>query len=171
MKFEEFIAIVGTMKSVWTRPEFLPDEYAVKTWYALLEDLPVEYVKAAVHKLAQTNNFPPTVAEIRGGIVDMQTGDTSWSDGWESARTAVRRFGYMNEAEALESMDEITRAAVKRLGYQIICQSEQDEQVALRANFRMIYTEIKERAKDDAQLSDELKALIGHMKGNKKLLE
>ena len=113
MRFEEFVPIVGIMKSVWTRREFLPDEFAVKTWYGFLKDLPTEHVKMAVEKLALTKeDYPPTIAEIRRVIVEVQSDDNTWSDGWENVLQAVRRFGYINEKAALDSMDEMTRQTV-----------------------------------------------------------
>ena len=161
MRFDEFMPIVGVMKSVWTRKEFLPDEFAVKTWYGFLKDLPAEHVRMAVEKLAMTKeNYPPTIAEIRRTIVDAQTEDNTWADGWESVQNAVRRYGYMNEQEALASMDEITRKSVKCLGWKAICCSNTDEQTAFRANFRMIYTGIQNKEKDIAKLSADMRNAI-----------
>lgn len=165
MRFEEFVPIVGIMKSVWTRREFLPDEFAVKTWYGFLKDLPTEHVKMAVEKLALTKeDYPPTIAEIRRVIVEVQSNDNTWADGWENVLQAVRRFGYINEKAALDSMDEMTRQTVQRLGWKVICCSELEEQTALRANFRMIYTEIQNKEKDRARLSGDLQQSIEKIK-------
>lgn len=165
MRFEEFAPIVGVMKSVWTRREFLPDEFAVNTWYGFLKDLPVEHVRMAVEKLALTKeDYPPTIAEIRRVIVDVQSDDSTWADGWESVLNAVRKYGYLNEAEALASMDEITRKSVQCLGWKAICYSSVDEQTSLRANFRMIYTGIQNKERDLAKLSADMRQAIGNIK-------
>ena len=66
----------------------------------------------------------------------------------------------MNEAEALESMDELTRQTVNRIGWQNICQSELDEQTAIRANFRMMYEQSQGKERENAQLPAELKQRI-----------
>ena len=60
---------------------------------------------------------------------------------------AVSRFGMYNQAEALESLDELTRKCTKRLGFGNICTSENI--TADRANFRMIYEQEANRKKTD----------------------
>ena len=67
-----------------------------------------------------------------------------------------------NEAEALESMDEITRQAVKRLGFKNLCLSE--SQMTDRANFRMIYEQVAERKKKEAQLPESLRLELNKIK-------
>ena len=71
---------------------------------------------------------------------------------------AVRHYGYYREAEALESMDEITREACKRIGFINICLSENI--TADRACFRQIYEQIAERKKTAAMLPAGLQQLI-----------
>ena len=63
---------------------------------------------------------------------------------------AIRRYGYMQEPEALGILDEITRKCVKRIGYQNICMSENI--TADRANFRMIYEQEENRVRQNNQL-------------------
>lgn len=40
----------------------------VSIWAMQFQDLPVDIVLMAVHKLISTNKFPPTVAEVKGKI-------------------------------------------------------------------------------------------------------
>lgn len=171
MKYDEFVTLVKVMKSIWTKPDFLPDKESVNVWYALLKDLPYEQVKMAVQKYAITNKWSPTVADIREQVVGINDTSTDWGDAWGNVLKAVSRFGYMNEAEALDSMDELTRRCVKSLGWQTICQSELDEQTAIRANFRMMYESAQGRARDDAKLPTELKTAIENQQGVKQLEE
>ena len=58
-------------------------------------------------------------------------------DAWGMVLKAVRTYGYMREAEALESFPEPCRTVVKNIGWQNICQSE--NLVAERAFFRDSY--------------------------------
>ena len=73
-----------------------------------------------------------------------------WGEAWESVLMAIRKFGYMQEEEALESMDDVTRKCVKRIGFNNICMSENI--TADRANFRMIYEQEATRQKASNQL-------------------
>lgn len=143
---------VKLMKSIWSKKDFLGDEYSIKVWYKLLQDLTFEQLAAAIEKYAMTNTFPPSIAELRGQVVDIQSDRVDWADGWEEVLTAIRRYGYTDEKGALESMSPLTRETVKRLGWKQICQSDLDELMAIRANFRMIYQQKEERAREDLQL-------------------
>ena len=85
-----------------------------------------------------TNNFFPSAAEIRK--LCTQTGDPevpSIDDAWGMVLKAVRAYGYMQEAEALESLPEPCRSVVKIIGWQNICRSENI--MAERAFFRDSY--------------------------------
>ena len=59
----------------------------------------------------------------------------------------------------MESFDPITRQCVERLGFKQICMSENIS--ADRANFRMIYEQLAERRRQEAQMPEALKNLIG----------
>lgn len=59
----------------------------------------------------------------------------------------------------MESFDPITRQCVEQLGFKQICMSENIS--ADRANFRMIYEQLAERRRQEAQTPEALKNLIG----------
>ena len=70
---------------------------------------------------------------------------------------AIRRYGSYREVEALESLDELTRATVERLGYRSLCLSEEIEMD--RANFRRVYETLAERKRRDESMPTTLKRL------------
>lgn len=152
MNFDEFKRLVKGMKAVYTSQNFLPDAESIKIWYQLLKDMPYEIANVSIQKHMATNKFPPTVAEIRSGAAEITDKSHDWSDGWESFRKAVGRFGYYRREEAFASMDEITRKVVKRLGWKELCMSENIMQD--RANFRMVYEQEQNRAVERAMLPE-----------------
>ena len=155
MNFDEFKRLVKGMKAVYTSQSFLPDANSVKIWYELLKDMPYEIANVSIQKHMATNKFPPTVAEIRSGATEITSKHRDWSDGWECFRKAVGRFGYYRREEAFASMDEVTRRAVKRLGWKELCMSENIMQD--RANFRMVYEQEQNRAMERAMLPEGLR--------------
>ena len=170
MNFDEFKRLVKGMKAVYTSQSFLPDAESVKIWYQLLKDIPYEVLRVAVQKHMLTNRFPPTVAELRQGTVESVKGKKDWSNGWEQFRQAVRRFGYYQQEEALASMDEVTIRAVKRLGWKELCMSENIMQD--RANFRMVYEQEQNKAKEMLALPESLKRNLARLQeGNRKEIE
>lgn len=159
MNFEEFAILVKGMKSAYPSQNFLPDADSVKIWFQLLNDLDYQTANVAIQKYILTNKFPPTVADIREGAAAVTVGEKPlWSDGWEEVMTAIKKYGSYQETAALESMTEITRQAVQRLGFRNICMSENI--AADRANFRMIYEQIADRNHRERQIPMKLSHMI-----------
>lgn len=168
LTFEEFKKIAKGLKAVYTSQTFLPDEDSLKTWYHMLKDIPYEWLSMASYKYMATDKFPPTIAELRKGVLQLAEPTGDWSDGWQQVQNAIRRYGMYQEQEALNSMDELTRTIAKRLGWKSLCTS--DNQMTDRANFRMAYEEAANVTKEKAVLPEKLskqiaaiqnKALIG----------
>ena len=169
MTFDEFKPLVKGLKSAFSQPNFLPDGDSVNVWYEFLKDLDSKVCSVAISKYIMTNKFPPTVADIRELCTSVVAGDKPlWSDGWDEVMRAMRRYGSYNEVEALESMSEITRQCVRRLGYQNLCRSE--EIGVDRANFRMIFEQIANREHEKQKLPSGMQQLIASIQ-EKKMLE
>ena len=62
----------------------------------------------------------------------------------------MRLYGSYRLQEALDSMDDLTRKAVKRLGFKELCMSEN---IAVdRANFRMVFEQLANREYETEKL-------------------
>ena len=85
----------------------------------------------------------------------------------EEVLRAIKMFGSYRETEALQSMTETTRQAVKRMGFRNICLSENI--MAERANFRTIFEQIADRDHKTAQLSTNLVQLINGIQERKEI--
>lgn len=158
MILNEWLSAVAVLKSVYTTANFLPDEMVVKTWYELLKDLDFNQVTATVNKYVMINKFPPTIADIREGCIDIVSGPIDWGKGWDEVLKAIKEHGSYHPKEALESMTPITRKAVERIGFINICMSENIS--VERANFRMLYEEYAKRERQDSQISEALRQQI-----------
>lgn len=155
MDKKEFIKIVAAIKTAYPSSNVLSDEAAIDLWFTLLSEHPYTVVQAATLEHISTGKFPPSIADIREkctGYMQIPVGD--WSEAWETVLKAIRKYGYMQEVEALESMDELTRTCLKRLGYQNICMSENI--TADRANYREIYEAESKRRKENAKIPKQL---------------
>lgn len=155
MELSKFLILVKGLKAVYTSDKFLPDEDSIKIWYALLKDISYEVLNLAIQKYIMTGVYPPTVADLRRLATEVTQGQQAdWGNGWEQVLLAIRKYGMYQINEALESMDDITRKCVERLGFKEICTSE--NLANDRANFRMIYEQLAERKTKDAQLPEAL---------------
>lgn len=162
MSFEEWKVLAKGLKSIYARDNFMPDADAVKLWYQLLKDLSYQQVNMAIQKWMVTQKFAPTPAEIRAMASDVTDGAVpDWSEGWEKVMKALSKYGAWNVEAAVESFDELTKETVKRLGgFSGMCQMEYSEIDMLRANFRMVYTELARRKREENAMPMALKAEI-----------
>lgn len=111
MDKREFAALAAAMEEYYGRNQITKSAASMDIWYELIGDIPYGQCKNAVRQLMATNNFFPSAAEIRK--LCTQTGDPeapSIDDAWGMVLKAVRAYGYMQEAEALESLPEPCRS-------------------------------------------------------------
>lgn len=171
MTKQEFGRLVAVIRGVYRDDKFLANSESAQVWYQLLKDIDYERAKAAVVKHSLTSRWTPTIAELREQIADIQADISDWSDGWQEVLTAVRRFGYMNESEAMEWMSPMTREVTKRLGWKQICESGTDGLTALRANFRMIYEQKQNDIKTEMQLPSGFSEAVSQLANGMKLID
>lgn len=159
MNKQEFALFASALRTYYPKENILPNQQAAELWFRQIQDIDYKIAEIVLNKWVATNKWSPSIADIREQAAALTAGaPKDWGDAWESVRAAVRRYGSYRELEALESLDDLTRQAVKRLGYKTICMSENI--ATERANFRMIYEQIEQRAKQDRQIPPKLKALI-----------
>lgn len=159
MTVREFEIFADALKTYYPREKIMPNEQALTLWYKQLQDIDAKVAGAVLQKWVATNKWSPSIADIREQASKLTVGTPKdWGEAWESARYAVRRWGRNREQEALESLDDLTRQVVNRIGFQTLCNSE--EIGVERANFRMIYEQLASRTKETNQLPPKIKALV-----------
>lgn len=167
MNYKEFGSFAAALKTYYPKDNLLPNEQAIELWYAALRDLPYEVASNALMILVQSSKFPPSIAEIREAAAKLIHGETKdWSKAWEEARKAMSRYGRDRKSLAYETLDELTRDVIDRLGYRNLCISENT--ASDRANFRDIYNELAQRRTESCKLSPQIQNMIG---GGQKLLD
>lgn len=138
MQVNEFATIASAIKAAWPNANIMPDKQSKEVWYTMLQDLDYAVCLNAIKQLMATNKFPPAIAEIRECCAKTTAPEMAdWGTGWGEVQKAIHNFGYCREEEALDSMSDLTRKCVRRLGWLNICTSENES--ADRANFRMMY--------------------------------
>lgn len=117
-------------------------------WHIAMKDHDFATVLLASETYILTNKFPPTIADIREGVTKIKyptpdNGEQKWLEVLE----AIKKYGYYNEGKALESLDPITKQAVKTIGYKTICMSEKIG--VERAHFFKVYNSITQKEHDE----------------------
>jgi len=162
MERKEFALFASALRTYYPKEKLLPNEQAMDLWFKQLQDIPYKLAELTLNKWVATNKWPPTIADIREQALGITQGTAKeWGEAWREVLNAVHCYGSYQQLEAMESLDELTRQAVKRVGYMSICMSENI--ATERANFRMVYEQLLQRQKQDAQLPQNIKALIAQM--------
>lgn len=170
MDKKQFSTFAMAMKTYYPKESLLPNEQALELWFNMLQDIPYNVATAALNKWVATQKWSPTIAEIRSMSAEIIRGrQPSWADAWEQAMKAVTRYGWYAMDQAYESMDELTRETVRRIGYDQLCHTENIE--ADRANFRMIYEQLESRKRTDEMIPAALQEFITKLQGKLKEIE
>lgn len=170
MDRKEWAVIAASIKTFYSREEkLIPNQQAMELWFQQLQDIPYEIAELVLKKWVATNKWSPSIADFRAMAAEIVTGKSpDWGEGWEQVLRAIRCYGSYRIPEALESMDEITRECVRRLGFAEICSSE--NLAVDRANFRSLYEQISERKKLEDQTPASVRALIEKMSTDQRAL-
>ena len=164
MDKEQFARFAMALKTYYPKETLLPNQQAMELWHNQLSDISYEVAQVVLNKWVAVNKWAPTIADIREQAANIITGEIpDWGEGWEQVLKAIGKYGMYRQQEALNSLDEITRKCVERLGFMNICISENIS--ADRANFRTLYETLAERQKRDMQIPETTKVLIQQIKG------
>jgi hypothetical protein len=159
MDKREFAIFASALRTYYPKENILPNQQAMELWFKQLQDIPYNVAEVTLNKWVATNKWSPSIADIRAGATELTEGGAKeWGDAWQEVLKAISIYGSYREQEALESLDDVTRLCVKRIGFRNICLSENIQND--RANFRMIYENEQQRQRQDAQLPPRLKELI-----------
>lgn len=162
MDKREFALFASALRTYYPKEKLLPNEQAMELWFNQLQDIPYKVAEVTLYKWVATNKWSPSIADIREQVAEITQGAAKdWGEAWREVLNAVHNYGSYQQIEAMESLDELTRQAVRRVGYMSICMSENI--ATERANFRMVYEQLLERQKQDAQIPQNLKALMSNM--------
>ncbi len=159
MTKRECAQLIMALKTYYPRENLIPNDQAAQLWFYQLQDLDYKTTEAALNAWVATQKWSPSIAELRAEATKISKGEAlDWSEAWEQVRQAVRYFGFYDSEGALASLDELTREAAKRIGWQQICHSETPD--VIRANFRIIYEALAKRKEKNTQLPPQLKRQI-----------
>lgn len=161
MDRKEFALFASALRTYYPREKLLPNEQAMELWFKQLQDIPYKLAELTLNTWVATNKWSPSIADIREKATGYIHGEAKeWGEAWQEVLRAITKYGSYQELEALESMSETTRRVVDRLGFRNLCMSEEIQ--VDRANFRMIYEQEIQREKHNAQIPQNLKAIIAN---------
>lgn len=137
----------------------------VNLWHAMFADEPYSLVYSAVQQFiaTDTKGYAPAIGQIKeicAKTVNPAIGD--WTEGWGQVNKAIGKYGSWDKAGAMSSFDDTTAEAVRRLGWEEICSSQNIE--TTRAQFRQTYELISKRESEQIAIPAKIKAQLGELK-------
>lgn len=151
MTQEEFYKIGNVIKSSYPASKLLEDKGVFLVWYSFLKDFDKKVVENAVIEHISNSKFPPTIAELR----EYCTARTklqipTFDEARAEANKLAMDYGVVHIQEAFDNMSPMTYAVIKNLGWRKFCTDENE--TALRANFRDIYNLKRDEAVKNQRL-------------------
>ncbi|HHY95889.1 MAG TPA: hypothetical protein GX513_12915 [Firmicutes bacterium] len=158
MKRAETVQLLAFITAFY--PDWKLTEATIEAWHEMLHDLEFDVVKTAIKRVISRKRFLPTVAEIREETANLlQPEIMSGEEAWAIVANAVREYGYYREMDAREQMPALVEKAVKAIGWDEICLSE--EPGVVRAHFMRLYEAMARREREEITLPADTKALPG----------
>ena len=168
MTKDEFKILVKGMKSIYSDPKFIADQFAFDMWYGVLKDLPYEVASMATQEYIQTEKFPPMPADIRRYAQKMtapKTQDMTEIEAWGLVRKALSNgyYGADEEFKKLPKLIQETLGSPARL--REMSQVETSEVETVEASlFMRNYRARLESHKHDMQMNEGLRNSINQMR-------
>lgn len=164
MNKEETIKLFGLIHSLYPREEAFrnADMPMVNAWLAMLKDLPFDAVCTAVKAHTAQCPFSPSIADIRKQVVNLSENRMQGAEAWGFVIDAVRRFGYLQQGKAEESMPADVWKFTKRFGYKDICMTENIDVV--RGQFIRAWDNESQAKADTMQLPMSVREIIQGVK-------
>lgn len=138
----------------------------VKIWYESLKDCNYDQIKMAIQKHIIENKWPPSIAEIREGVVNISNPEIPAKDeAWGEVMQAMQKFGVYRAKDAMESMHPVVAATAKRMGWREMCHG--DNIGVVRGQFLKMYEIIERREKTAGLMPRSLAGDIANMRALK----
>ena len=152
MTAEGFAKFATIIKATYSKETILNTPEAMAVWMELLEDIPDDVALMVLKGWCADNKWSPAISDIREGAVKIVHGEVpDWGRAWETVLKAIRKYGRYQEADALASLDELTKECVENLGFKYICNAEEEDIGYMKKDFEKLYTLKSERKRKQLQ--------------------
>ena len=167
MTRDECKVVIAMLRNVYPK-DCVPTQTAFDMWYLLLQDLPFPVAEAAAVKYMQTGKFAPTPADIREIAAEIMTPQEEGITEDEAVLMlthAISRSGYYAEEEFAKLPEIMRRVIVSpaRLREMGLMDTEKFQSVEV-SHFRRSFRAEKERMRQEAMVSPEVKGKIGQIR-------
>lgn len=168
MTRQEFSKIMVFLSAVIDKPI---SKATVEAYFEMLGDLQYNLAMAAVQKIVASDEYPvlPTIGKIRKAAAEIaQPNRLSAPEAWGYVMSAIHRYGYYRESEALASMPPEAAEVLRLMGWQELCHSDNID--VIRAQFMRMYETQATRRREADMLPPAVKEYLAETAGKLKLI-
>lgn len=130
MRESEIVTLVKLVNAGFQNAKPVPPE-ALPLWFEDLADLDAQHVRAAFTAYRRSGKeFPPTCAELRRLVLELQEPTPRFEHAWAAIQAAVARHGLYCESEAQDALAGVPMAwdlVLAMGGWRCICLGGPDE--------------------------------------------
>lgn len=139
MEREDTAALVAIITALWPNaPEYHAEH--IEAFHLLLGDCDPEGVKRALASLAREGGaFPPNAGQVYRRYADLTDPIPDWGEAWGEVIGWVRSHGYVDPPTQDSFSHPAVYVALKRIGYQELCESATADAGVWQGHFRRIY--------------------------------
>lgn len=168
MNRQEVVKLFGAVAMLYPRDQAFAnaDGDMIDVWLSMLSDLPEKAVSASLSLHASKSVYPPSIAELRRGVVELtqpQTNEESAVIAWNRVSYAIRNSGY-RASEEFAKLPPICQRLVgspTQLKEWGLAEDVTVLSVA-RSQFLKAYETELQRERERAQLPDTIRKLIAN---------
>ena len=158
---ENFKTLVRAMKSAYPDPGFIPTNEAFNTWFFMLNDLTYEDLSQAIKLHIQTEKKPPTIADLRQRVKDLEPMGMTELEAWSLVSRALKNSAYNYESEFYNLPPEVQKAvgSKENLREWALMDSETVGSV-IQSQFLRSYRIVERRTDNAGKISEDLAELL-----------
>lgn len=146
MTRQEFARSMVLLGEAYDKPF---SEQKLNVWYEFFDNESDTDFRKAILRYVSTNRFMPSISDLKEEIARMKNPSLQLDpeEQWETVKDAIRRYGYYNAKEAMESFHPFTQIVVRHMGgFRQICTMTDDGWP--RKNFIKAWNDIQSASKN-----------------------
>lgn len=128
-------------------------------WQRALAEFSYKDVMTAFEIWLNTEPFPPAVVGLKRIVAKIKNPELfiSAEKAWEQVAIAVPKFGWCNEAKAMETLSSNAKRAIQNIGgWQKLCASNPKEWDFRRKDFLEIYGEFEQETQEQKLIPEHI---------------
>lgn len=163
MTDQEIRKLLFTINSIYPNFKVERPEDTVKIWIEFLGDQNTGAILASLKNYVRNNTtgFAPSIGQLIQGAYDLQNrNELTPAEAWSKVYKAICRSTYFADEEFEKLPQEVQKAVGSPDQLRAWASSDQFNESVASSNFRKAYATVCERKREDASLSDDVRALI-----------